>query len=149
MSIVSENLITNLPASCVVGKGRAVLKIGAHLLRDVASSYAAMPPQAPTIVAGSSGTLEIAINQDSAARLLKLSVGYASGTQRGIGRQFTLVARMLSGARHGVRAILNRNGLPPAEDLQRHGETDDRPTAENRHLRSELGKIGSLQHIGA
>jgi hypothetical protein len=69
------NLITNLPASCTAGSGRFVLKIAAHELRAMAPSYAAMAPRKPAIVAGSSGFLEIAVNQDSAARLLGLGVG--------------------------------------------------------------------------
>ena len=69
------NLITNLPASCTAGSGRFVLKIAAHALRAMAPSYAAMAPRKPAIVAGSSGFLEIAVNQDSAARLLGLGVG--------------------------------------------------------------------------
>jgi S-adenosylmethionine hydrolase len=69
------NLITNLPANCAAGSTGLVLKIGSHELREVASSYAAMAPRAPAMVAGSSGYLEVAVNQDSAARLLGLGVG--------------------------------------------------------------------------
>jgi S-adenosylmethionine hydrolase len=69
------NLITNLPASCLAGSGRVVLKIASNELRDMAASYSAMAPGTPAIVAGSSGFLEIAVNQDSAARLLGLGVG--------------------------------------------------------------------------
>jgi S-adenosylmethionine hydrolase len=69
------NLITNLPASCTEGNGGFVLKIGSHELRDVAASYSAMAPRTPALVAGSSGFLEIAVNQDSAAWLLGLGVG--------------------------------------------------------------------------
>lgn len=69
------NLITNLPASCAAESSRLILKIGSHELRGVASSYAAVAPRTPAIVAGSSGCLEVAVNQDSAARLLGLGVG--------------------------------------------------------------------------
>lgn len=69
------NLITNLPASCTAGSGPLVLRIGSHKLREVASSYAAMAPRTPAVVSGSSGCLEVAVNQDSAARLLGLGVG--------------------------------------------------------------------------
>jgi S-adenosylmethionine hydrolase len=69
------NLITNLPASCTAGSGRFVLKIAAYELLDVAASYSAMAPRTPALVAGSSGFLEITVNQDSAARLLGLGVG--------------------------------------------------------------------------
>ena len=69
------NLITNLPANCLPAGGRFVLKAATHELRKVAVSYSAIPPGEPALVAGSSGFLEIAANQDSAARLLGLSVG--------------------------------------------------------------------------
>ena len=69
------NLITNLPASRTAGSGRFVLKIASHELRNMAASYSAMVPGTPAVVAGSNGFLEIAVNQDSAARLLGLSVG--------------------------------------------------------------------------
>jgi S-adenosyl-L-methionine hydrolase (adenosine-forming) len=69
------NLITNLPASCAAANGHLVLKIASHELREVAASYSAIAPRTPAIVAGSSGFLEIAVNQDSAARLLGLGVG--------------------------------------------------------------------------
>jgi S-adenosylmethionine hydrolase len=69
------NLITNLPAECVEGNAHFVLKIASHELRDVAASYSAMAPQTPFLVVGSTGCLEIAVNQESAARLLGLGVG--------------------------------------------------------------------------
>ncbi|MDR3718745.1 MAG: SAM-dependent chlorinase/fluorinase [Bryobacteraceae bacterium] len=69
------NLITNLPATSVAGAVRFTLKIGAHELHALAPSYSALVPHSPGIVAGSTGYLEIAVNQDSAARLLGLGVG--------------------------------------------------------------------------
>ena len=69
------NLITNLPTNCIPANGRFILKAASHELRKVAVSYSAIPPGEPALVAGSSGFLEIAANQDSAARLLGLSVG--------------------------------------------------------------------------
>ena len=69
------NLITNLPASCVAQHARIVLRIASHEVRAVAESYSAIAPHTPALVAGSSGFLEIALNQDSAARLLGLGVG--------------------------------------------------------------------------
>jgi S-adenosylmethionine hydrolase len=69
------NLITNLPASCAAENGRFVLKAASHELRELAASYSAIASRTPAIVAGSSGFLEIAANQDSAARLLGLGVG--------------------------------------------------------------------------
>jgi S-adenosylmethionine hydrolase len=69
------NLITNLPASCAPANGHLVLKLASHELRAIAASYSAIAPRTPAIVVGSSGFLEIALNQDSAARLLGLGVG--------------------------------------------------------------------------
>lgn len=69
------NLITNLPANCAAGNGHFVLKLASHEWREVVASYSAMAPRTPAIVAGSSGFLEIAVNQGSAARLLDLGVG--------------------------------------------------------------------------
>jgi S-adenosylmethionine hydrolase len=69
------NLITNLPAGCAAENGRLVLTLASHELREVAASYSAIAPRTPAIVVGSSGFLEIALNQDSAARLLGLGVG--------------------------------------------------------------------------
>jgi len=69
------NLTTNLPASCVARSDSFILKIAALELREISPSYSAMAPRAPAIVLGSSGFLEIAVNQDSAARLLGLGVG--------------------------------------------------------------------------
>jgi S-adenosylmethionine hydrolase len=69
------NLITNLPVSCATGGGRFILKSAAGELREIAASYCSIAPRTPAIVVGSSGFLEIAFNQDSAARLLNLGVG--------------------------------------------------------------------------
>ncbi len=69
------NLITNLPANCIPTGGRFVLKTASRELRQVAASYSAIEPGEFALVAGSSGLLEIAANQDSAARLLGLGVG--------------------------------------------------------------------------
>lgn len=69
------NLITNLPVSCAADIGHLVLRFASSELRDVAASYSAIAPGTPAIVAGSSGFLEVALNQDSAARLMGLGVG--------------------------------------------------------------------------
>jgi S-adenosylmethionine hydrolase len=69
------NLITNLPVSCIPANGRFVLRIASIELRDAAASYSAIRPGQSALVAGSSGYIEIAANQDSAARLLGLGVG--------------------------------------------------------------------------
>lgn len=69
------NLITNFPANYIPAAGRFVLTAASYELRDRAASYSAIPPGQLAVVAGSSGYLEIAANQDSAARLLGLGVG--------------------------------------------------------------------------
>ena len=69
------NLITNLPASCVAERPKFVLTVGTHKLREAVQSYSSIPPGSIAIVCGSSGFLEIAANQDSAARMLGLGAG--------------------------------------------------------------------------
>lgn len=69
------NLITNLPANRIPANAPFVCRVASHELRLAAVSYSAIPPGQPALVAGSNGFLEIAANQDSAARLLGLGVG--------------------------------------------------------------------------
>lgn len=69
------NLITNLSLNCITAKGHFVLKVASYELRDQAASYSDILRGQAAVVAGSSGFLEIAANQDSAARLLGLGVG--------------------------------------------------------------------------
>jgi S-adenosyl-L-methionine hydrolase (adenosine-forming) len=71
------NLITNLPAAefpNLAGR-RFVVRVGLTELTGLASSYSALPAGAPGVVVGSSGNLEIALNQQSAARVLGVGLG--------------------------------------------------------------------------
>ena len=51
------------------------LAIGTQHLNELGSTFAEMPPNAPFVIIGSSGYLEVAANQGSAARLLGCGVG--------------------------------------------------------------------------
>lgn len=69
------NLVTNLSLAELPDLTRRgfVLTLGSAELSELAPNYASGPPGKTIVVAGSSGCLEIAINQDSAA--LRLGVG--------------------------------------------------------------------------
>ena len=69
------NLITNVPASCTGGSARFTLRAGSCELHAIAPSYSALAPGTPGLIAGSSGFLEVAVNQGSAAQLLGLGSG--------------------------------------------------------------------------
>ncbi len=69
------NLITNIPVEFALECGGFIVGIASREFRGMAASYSALAPHTPAVVAGSSGFLEIAVNQDSAARLLDLGVG--------------------------------------------------------------------------
>ena len=71
------NLITNLRLSQLpnLTQRRFVLKLGSLELTRLAPSYSEGGPDQPIVVAGSSGCLEIAINQGSAARCLGIARG--------------------------------------------------------------------------
>jgi S-adenosylmethionine hydrolase len=69
------NLITNLPAACVQGEALFTLRTGRRKFHTVAPSYSALAPGTAGLIAGSSGFLEIAINQGPAADALGLGVG--------------------------------------------------------------------------
>ncbi|WP_321474591.1 SAM-dependent chlorinase/fluorinase [uncultured Paludibaculum sp.] len=71
------NLITNLPAeefSSMQPKGMA-LKVGLLVVTKVLTSYAAARDQEPFLITGSSGNLEVAVNQESAAKMLGVGLG--------------------------------------------------------------------------
>ncbi|QOY89548.1 SAM hydrolase/SAM-dependent halogenase family protein [Paludibaculum fermentans] len=71
------NLITNLPASEfkeMRPKGMA-LKVGLRLLTTLVESYASAPDDEPFLIEGSSGNLEAAVNQGSAAKVLGVGLG--------------------------------------------------------------------------
>jgi S-adenosylmethionine hydrolase len=64
------NLITNLP-----GDRRGIISIGNLRLEARARTFAEGRPGAPIVLVGSSGWLEIAVKDDSAARILNARVG--------------------------------------------------------------------------
>ena len=71
------NLITNLAAAeflPMVEKGLA-LKIGLIAVTRLVRSYAEAPAGEATLIEGSSGNLEVALNQESAARKLGVGLG--------------------------------------------------------------------------
>jgi S-adenosylmethionine hydrolase len=71
------NLITNFPAANFpqIHQRPFTLKAGFAALRELTPNYASAPPGEPILLIGSSGHLEIAVNQDSAARKLGLALG--------------------------------------------------------------------------
>jgi len=71
------NAITNLPHSLLpAAPSAARLKVpGRASLIPGGTHYEAVPPGAPVVVPGSTGYLEVAVNQGNAATKLKLKVG--------------------------------------------------------------------------
>jgi hypothetical protein len=67
------NLITNLPNA--LGAADCAIAVGGIVIRGVAPNYAAARGDAPVAVAGSGGTLEIAIYRGDAARALGVEPG--------------------------------------------------------------------------
>jgi S-adenosylmethionine hydrolase len=64
------NLVTNLP-----GDLEGVIRIGNHRLENRVRTFADGGPGIPVVLAGSSGWLEIAVNHDSAAKILHATIG--------------------------------------------------------------------------
>jgi len=64
------NLVTNL-----LGDLEGVIQIGNHRLETRVRTFADGEPGVPMVLAGSSGRLEIVVNHDSAAKILKAAVG--------------------------------------------------------------------------
>lgn len=71
------NLITNLPAADFpeLRTRDFALRAGYAALTDLAPNYAAAAPGEPVLLVGSSGCLEVAVNQGDAAKLLGLGIG--------------------------------------------------------------------------
>lgn len=71
------NLITNLDAAEMLARveRRLVLRVGFRELDCVVESYAEAPRGEPVVLVGSAGTLEVAVNQGSAAQALGVGVG--------------------------------------------------------------------------
>jgi len=71
------NLITNLEAAQILplAPRHLELKIGLRTITERASHYAAAPDNTLFVIAGSAGTLEISLKEDSAARKLGVGLG--------------------------------------------------------------------------
>ncbi len=71
------NLITNLDAASWqhLRTQKFGLRIGWHVVSRFAETYAAMPPGEMFVIAGSSGLLEISVNQASAAQIVDARPG--------------------------------------------------------------------------
>lgn len=71
------NLITNIPADTVgaLGQGPLRTEVAGQPIHDRVRTYSEGPPGAPVLLTSSEGSLEIAVNQGSAARLLGAGVG--------------------------------------------------------------------------
>lgn len=71
------NLITNLATAELAPlkvKGMA-LRVGLRMVTKMVSSYAAASDEEPFLIEGSSGNLEVAVNQNSAAKALGVGLG--------------------------------------------------------------------------
>lgn len=71
------NLITNFEFEefPLVGAGRFEMQVGLQIVRLFANHYAECPPGEAVVIPGSSGYLEVSVNQGSAARQLGCGVG--------------------------------------------------------------------------
>ena len=67
------NVITNLRGSDFTG----ALSFGSHVIRKRIATYAEAPPGELFLIEGSSGYIEIALNQGSASERLRIAVGAA------------------------------------------------------------------------
>jgi S-adenosylmethionine hydrolase len=71
-NIKSEQLSECLPAG---SRARIRIRLGSRVIEGLADTYASMPAQTPSALIGSRGYLEIAVNQDNAARCLDVQTG--------------------------------------------------------------------------
>ena len=71
------NLITNIPEKLVKGRNYAkiVINIKKKIIRKISRTYADKKPGSLIALIGSSGYLELAVNQDSAKEKLKVKAG--------------------------------------------------------------------------
>lgn len=70
------NLVTNIEASLLPGAGdRLVIEANGHIVHELRRSYGEVPPGTVLALVGSSGHLEIAVNQGSACAQLRLEPG--------------------------------------------------------------------------
>lgn len=69
------NCITNVPSNMLRVDGPLVVRIAGHSIKGISQTYAAVKPGRLISVIGSSGFLEIAVSNGSAADQLSISVG--------------------------------------------------------------------------
>lgn len=76
------NCVTSLPADYLLAGRQAAswgpalsAMLGDHLIRGLYPTYAAVPPQQPLLLVGSSGLVEIAVREGNAAQYLQARLG--------------------------------------------------------------------------
>ncbi len=77
------NLITDIPAEWIVEQGWVCHLANQEIARFI-GTYAEVPPGEPAVLAGSSGHLEIAVRNESAARRFGASIGTDVVITRGV-----------------------------------------------------------------
>lgn len=68
------NCITNVPAEMLADKSPLTVKIGGRTIQGISPTYAAVEPGRAVALIGSTGFLEVAVRNDSAAARLGISV---------------------------------------------------------------------------
>jgi S-adenosylmethionine hydrolase len=69
------NAVTNIPAEHVINGRAACIRVSGRSVGRLRKTYWSVPPGKPLALIGSSGLLEIAIRDGSAAAKLRLKVG--------------------------------------------------------------------------
>jgi S-adenosylmethionine hydrolase len=69
------NIITDIPAQAIENKTTIHIEAGSAVITEVAPSYSDAPPNTLFAIAGSSGFVEISINQGNAARQILVKSG--------------------------------------------------------------------------
>lgn len=70
------NLVTDIRADSIAGLGPQVeATIKGHLIRGIKISYSYCEPKAPSLIIGSTGLLEIAIDSEDASKALRVEAG--------------------------------------------------------------------------
>jgi len=69
------NCITNIPGTMVEGQDSLFVAVGIHRVPGLYPSYASVPSGESVAVIGSSGYLEVAVSEGSAARVLGARIG--------------------------------------------------------------------------
>jgi len=69
------NGVTNIEGRYLTNRINIVTHVGPHIIKDIHHTYADVSLQDPLALIGSTGTVELSINQGNAERLLNLQVG--------------------------------------------------------------------------